>query len=62
MEAGRDRLAHRLDLLWAKGFVASMWTAILADGNSLSVVISPTLDFQSGDFILAIVALAFLQG
>ena len=36
--------------------------AILADSNSLSMVISPTFGLQSGDFILAIVALAFLQG
>jgi acyl carrier protein len=39
----RDRLAHRLDLLRAKGLLASI-TAILADSNSLSMVISPTLD------------------
>src|SRR5208283_2315967 len=47
----RDRLAHRIDLLRAKGLLASM-AAILADSNS----------FQSGDFILAIVARALLQG
>src|SRR5271166_4016556 len=41
----RDRLAHRLDLLRAKGLLASM-AAILADSNSLSMVISPTLDFS----------------
>src|ERR1700693_1746489 len=41
----RDRLAHRLDLLLAKGLLASM-AAILADSNSLSMVISPTLDFS----------------
>ena len=33
--------------------------AILADSNSLSMVISPTLDCSRRDFILAIVALAF---
>jgi hypothetical protein len=37
--------------------------AILAASNSLSMVISPTYGgCQSGDFILAVVALAFLQG
>src|SRR5246127_1049181 len=41
----RDRLAHRLDLLRAKGLLASM-AAILADSNWLSMVISPTLDFS----------------
>src|SRR4249920_3202306 len=41
----RDRLAHRLDLLRAKGLLASI-AAILADSNSLSMVISPTLDFS----------------
>src|SRR5271168_5510226 len=41
----RDCLAHRLDLLRAKGLLASI-TAILADSNSLSMVISPTLDFS----------------
>src|SRR5664279_3239563 len=41
----RDGLAHRLDFLRAKGLRASM-AAILADSNSLSMVISPTLDFR----------------
>src|SRR5271167_4601838 len=41
----RDRLAHRLDLLRAKGLLPSM-AAISADSNSLSMVISPTLDFS----------------
>src|SRR5271170_6260352 len=41
----RDRLAHRLDLLRAKGLLPSM-AAILADSNSLSMVIAPTLDFS----------------
>src|SRR5271157_4585977 len=41
----RDRLAHRPDLLRAKGLLASM-AAILANSNSLSMVISPTLDFS----------------
>ena len=40
----RDRLAS-FDLLRAKGLLASM-AAILADSNSLSMVISPTLDFS----------------
>src|SRR5664279_1963519 len=42
----RDRTANRLALLLrAKGLLASM-AAILADSNSLSMVISPTLDFS----------------
>src|ERR1700678_1862529 len=41
----RDRLAHRLDLLRAKGLLASM-AAILADSNSLSMGIAPTLAFS----------------
>ena len=36
--------------------------AILADSNSLSSGDLAHLGLQSGDFILAIVALAFLQG
>src|SRR5207342_3031512 len=42
---GRERLAHRLDLLWAKGRLPSS-AAILALSSSLSMVISPTLDFS----------------
>src|SRR6267154_965487 len=42
---GRERLAHRLDLLWAKGRLPSI-AAILAESSSLSMVISPTLDFS----------------
>src|SRR5450759_5222351 len=42
---GRERLAHRLDLLWAKGRLPSS-AAILASSSSLSMVISPTLDFS----------------
>src|SRR5664279_3796154 len=39
----RDRLAHRLDLLRAKGLLASM-AAILADSNSLSMVTPTQVD------------------
>src|SRR5450759_1758204 len=42
---GRERLAHRLDLLWAKGRLPSS-AAILASSSSFSIVISPTLDFS----------------
>ena len=42
---GRERLANRLDLLWAKGRLPSS-AAILALSSSLSMVISPTLDFS----------------
>src|SRR4249919_2700016 len=42
---GRERLAHRLDLLWAKGRLPSS-VAILALSSSLSMVISPTSDFS----------------
>src|SRR5450759_70285 len=44
-KGGRERLAHRLDLLWAKGRLPSS-AAILASSSSLSMVISPTLDFS----------------
>src|SRR5664280_1430781 len=44
-QGGRDRLAHRLDLLRTKGRLPSM-AAILPYSNSLSMVISPTLDFS----------------
>ena len=37
----KPRLAHRLDLLWAKGRLPSI-AAILAESSSLSMVILPT--------------------
>src|SRR6516162_7451577 len=44
-QGGRAYLAHRLDLLWAKGRLPSS-ASILALSSSLSMVISPTLDFS----------------
>src|SRR5262245_3313610 len=44
-KGGRECPAHRLDLLEAKGRLPSR-AAILAYNNSLSMVISPTLDFS----------------
>src|SRR5450755_4617882 len=44
-KGGRECLAHRLDLLWAKGRLPSS-AAILPESSSLSMVISPTLDFS----------------
>src|SRR5580700_1683308 len=44
-QGGRECLAHRLDLLWAKGRLPSS-ASILAESSSLSMVISPTLDFS----------------
>src|SRR6516164_6738129 len=44
-QGGRAILAHRLDLLWAKGRLPSS-ASILALSSSLSMVISPTLDFS----------------
>src|ERR1700730_7670251 len=44
-QGGRECLAHRLDLLWAKGRLPSS-ASILAYSSSLSMVISPTLDFS----------------
>src|SRR5207344_3467283 len=44
-KGGRECLAHRLDLLWAKGRLPSS-ASILAESSSLSMVISPTLDFS----------------
>src|SRR3979411_2594303 len=42
---GRERLAHRLDLLWAKGRLPSI-AAILAESSSLSMGVSTRLDFS----------------
>src|SRR5262245_30589927 len=44
-KGGRECPAHRLDLLEAKGRLPSR-AAILAYNNSLSMMISPTLDFS----------------
>src|SRR5450432_3827288 len=44
-KGGRECLAHRLDLLWTKGRLPSS-AAILPESSSLSMVISPTLDFS----------------
>src|SRR5262252_5635988 len=44
-QGGRAYLAHSLDLLWAKGRLPSS-ASILALSSSLSMVISPTLDFS----------------
>src|SRR4029077_4028558 len=44
-QGGRECLAHRLGLLWSKGRLPSS-AAILAQSSSLSMVISPTLDFS----------------
>src|SRR5665811_2510013 len=44
-QGGREHPAHLLDLLWAKGRLPSS-AAILAESSSLSMVISPTLDFS----------------
>src|SRR5215471_20206114 len=44
-QGGRAYLAHSLDLLWAKGRLPSS-ASFLALSSSLSMVISPTLDFS----------------
>src|ERR1700720_680152 len=57
-QGGREYLAHRLDLLWAKGRLPSS-ASILAESSSLSMVISPTLDFSRA---ISSSRFAFFQG